>query len=141
MKVKKVNELKDNNIINKVDYISSYDDIEKYHLESFGNAHYFISNFYKSGDHNRKNNNPHGISYERIHKVFGEPNFQSDYNDSYFWILEYNNELYAVDVNEHEGSMICRLFDDVKSRTYDKQFSMDAQKFYDQLFKQLNEKI
>ena len=135
MKIKKVNEINDYKI-KKVEHFSEKD-LDNYELESFGNAQYFMMNFLNSGDNNRRNNNPHGISYERMFKAFGESNFQSDYNESYWWILEYNDELYTVDVNEHEGSMICKVFDDVVNRIYDKKFNQDTQDFYTQLFKQI----
>lgn len=138
MKIKKLNELNDlDEIIKKIDNFSEKD-MYVFYLQSFGNAHYFMMNFLNSGDNNRIKNNPHGIKYDRMFKEFGEPNFIRDYDGSYFWILEYKGEKYSVDVNEHEGSMICKFFNDVEFRTYNKQFNQDAQNFYNQLFKQLN---
>lgn len=138
MKIKKVNEINDSTeIIKKIDNFSE-EDIKNFERESFGNAQYFMMSFLNSGDNNRIKNNPHGINYDRMFKEFGEPNFIRDYDGAYFWILEYKGEKYSVDVNEHEGSMICKFFNDVAFRTYDKQFNIDAQNFYDQLFKQLN---
>lgn len=116
----------------------SEDDLNNIEPVSFGSAQYFMMNFLNSGVDNRRKNNPHGITYERMLKEFGKPNFQTDYNESDWWILEYKGEKYSVDVSSHEeGSMICKFFDNVAYRTYDKKFNQDAQDFYDQLIKQI----
>lgn len=116
----------------------SEDDLNKIKLVSFGSAQYFMMSILNSGDDKRIKNNPHCITYERMFKVFGEPNFRTDYNESDWWIFEYRGEKYSVDVSSHEeGSMICKFFDKVASRTYDKKFNQDAKDFYKQLFKQI----
>jgi hypothetical protein len=137
MKIKKVNEINEE-LIKKIDDFLE-EDLDNYKgRESFGNAQYFMMSFLNSGDDNRRKNNPHSITYERMFKEFGEPNFQTDYNESDWWILEYKGEIYSVDVSTHEeGSMICKLFDNVVYRIYDKKFNQDAQDFYNQLFKQI----
>lgn len=107
-------------------------------VESFGNAHYFISDFYNSSTQNRILRNPHGIKYDTMFNVFGEPNFQDDYNEDDWWILEYDDSLFTVHIGSHgEGSMISKFFDSVKRVTYNKQFSIDAENFHKQLFIQL----
>jgi len=123
--------------IEKIDFTKEdLDNIKR--IESFGNAHKFMMYILNSGDDNRRNNNPHGITYERMFNAFGEPNFQTEYNESDWWVFEYNGEKYSVDVSSHEeGSMICKFFDDVVYRIYDKKFNQDAIDFYNQLFKQI----
>jgi len=133
MEIKKFGEI---GKIKKIDF--SLEDMKDFEgWQSFSNAHYLMSNFYKSGDQNRISNNPHGITYERISKVFGEPNFQDEYNESNWWILEYKSEKYAVDVNSHEGSGISKFVPNSVdgSLMYDKKFNQDAQEFYTELFK------
>lgn len=102
-------------------------------IDSIGNAHYFISKFY-NGD---RANNPHGITYKQMFDEFGEPNYIDDYKGSAWWILSFNEDLYTIDVCKREGSMVCKVFDDVEFRCYDKNFSKNAEEFHKQLFKQI----
>lgn len=105
--------------------------IEDMVLESIGNAHYYFSAFLNSSDANRIAKNPHGIKYERMFNTFGEPSFVDSYKGSSWWVLVFNNETYTVDVHFTEGSSICK---DIICDIYDKQFSIDAQTFTDELF-------
>lgn len=134
MEVKKFGEI---DKIKKIDFTEE-DMIGFEGWETFSNAHYVMTKFYTSGNQNRRSNNPHGITYERMLKVFGEPNFQDDYNESDWWILEYKGEKYSININSHgEGSSICKYTPDsiTGQLMYDKKFNQDAQEFYDELFK------
>jgi hypothetical protein len=106
-------------------------------FEPIGNAHFFFLKFIKSGDENRRKRSPHNISYEQMNNVFGNPNFLDDYKEDYFWIFEFDNKRFAVCTNTREGSNIYEIFSDNIDRIYDKQFSIDIEKFYNQLFSQI----
>lgn len=132
MKVDKFNE----DLIKKIDF-SLLDMNEFEGWKSFSNAHYLMRDFYASSDDNRINNNIHGIKFDRVKNVFGEPNFQDTYNGSFWWILEYKGEKYSIDINTHEGSSICKYVTDDINIMYDKKFNEDVSEFCKQLFKQL----
>ena len=138
MRIKNFREVtKPEEIIKKIDF--SFEDFEKLNnFEPFSNAHFFMISFYNSDDENRKKNNPHGIKYNRMFKAFGEPNFNDDYADGDYWILEYKGEKYSINIRGSEGSQICKqVVEDDGYLMYDQKFNEDAQEFYEQLFKQI----
>ena len=136
MKIKNFREVSESEeIIKKIDI--SFEEFEKLNFEPFSNAHFFMSSFYNSDGENRKKNNPHGIKYNRMFKSFGEPNFDDDYDDVDYWILEYNGEKYSINIRESEGSQICKQIEDEEYLMYDRKFNEDVQNFYEQLFKQI----
>jgi len=131
----KVNKIYDN-LIKKIDF--SYEDMNEFEgWKSLSNANYFMRDFYNSSDDNRKNNNIHCIKFGRLKNVFGEPNFQDNYNGSFWWILEYKGDKYSIDINTHEGSGVCKYITDDINVMYDDKFNKDASEFSEQLFKQI----
>jgi len=102
--------------------------------EPVGNAQYYMVKLYNSSTEIRNKRNPHNIQYEQMAKLFGSHNFQDDYNDSFWWILEFDGKRWSVDTNIHEGSNVRLFFDEIGYRIYDKTFSKDAEDFCNTLF-------
>ena len=106
--------------------------------DSFANAHKFIYNYFFSGIETRRTMNPHNIKKSTMLAKFGEPNFTTDDDDDY-WILEFNNKKYAIDISLHEeGSSMHKIFDTHRgwNEKENDQFSEEAQEFYDEFFKE-----
>lgn len=128
----KMKKLKD---IIKVNKYNSYDDIMNFEgvLEPIGNAHYFFIKFFKSSDNIRINKNPYNIKYDRMKNEFGEPNFKDSYKGAYWWILKFQEKLFAVYTHKIEGSEIYQFLHENKDYCYNKQFSVDVENFYNEL--------
>lgn len=107
---------------------------DKYTIEYVGNAHFYFSNFIKQSDTIRRTRNPHNVKTKDMEDKFGSPNFISDYNGSYWWILEYKGNTWAVDTNDIEGSGISRFYNDKIDRMYDKQHSIEMEEFVNDLY-------
>ena len=92
-------------------------------IEYVGNAHFYFSNFIKQSDTIRRTRNPHNVKTKDMEDKFGSPNFISDYNGSYWWILEYKGNTWAVDtkivVNSFVGIKNNSIFATAQSNKQD----------------------
>lgn len=111
-----------NNLIIKVNNISSEEDMNDF-KDWLNLANYGLHS---------------NITYDEMYKIFGVPNFQDDYNESDWWILDYKGDRYAVDINSHEEGTWLHMYVEGSSDlsaiyTY-KEISIKAKDFYDKLF-------
>ena len=119
MKVNKFNK----NLIKKIDF--SFEDMNDY------------EDWHKCANivHDNKQTN---IEYNDMFAEFGESNFMEDYDDSDWWILEYNDDKFAVDISSHgEGSWIEIYLPDQVGAIYDDNIKQKVKIFFNQLYKQI----
>lgn len=108
--------------------------------ESIGNASHFMNKFLKSHYEIRRNKNPFSISYDQMHRTFGEPNIDAG-NHGFTWVLKYKGNIFSINTHNQEGSQISRVFkkrkENAKHLAFDRKFSDEMEDFYNQLFEQL----
>lgn len=122
-------------MINKIEY--THNEILEYErlgntLESISNAHYYQLVRINSDD--RIKFNPYNINRTEMVTLFGTPNFSN--NDNPWWVLNFNDKLFAIETNERQGSIIFK-FMNTSNNVYDREMSKDFTEFTNELFKQL----
>lgn len=119
MKIKKINEMSEDKI-QKIDF--TLNDMNEF--EDWKKCVNIIPGY--------KN-----IKYNDMYNSFGISNFTDDYNESRWWILNFDNNKFAVDISSHGEGCWLHIYLPNEEYPYTDDIKQKVKNFYEQLFKQI----
>ncbi len=76
------------------------------------------------------------IIYNQMYNAFGIYNFVDDYKESNWWILNFDNTKFAVEINSREGCWL-HIYTPEKLFNYSDNTKQKVKNFYEQLYQQI----